>query len=128
MADLGIDFAGANDLTPELSLVEGEDCLINDLIWRLRTDRGALFYDKDYGTNLTRFLHAPIVNPNIIGQAAVEECLKDPRVEASMVAKTELSADRRTVTLSLAGTTAAGPFELVTLVNALSVTLLTKTT
>ena len=126
MADLGSDFACFDDLTPELALVSGEDCLIQDLVWRLRTDRGGLFYDEAYGTNLMQFIHSPGANADTIASAAVAECEKDDRVEAgSMEADAQVSPDGSTVTLSLTGKSAAGPFEFVVLASALDVKLLT---
>lgn len=40
-------------------LVEGGACVVQNLITRLSTEKGALFYAPDFGEGLLRFLHSP---------------------------------------------------------------------
>lgn len=43
----------------DFELVEGGACVTQDILERLKTDRGALFYAPNFGAGIPRFIHAP---------------------------------------------------------------------
>lgn len=42
----------------DFELVDGDDCLLQDIRNKLYTDIGALFYDPSYGAKVLRYIHA----------------------------------------------------------------------
>lgn len=119
-ADLGTDIACAEDLTPELALATGIDGFLDDLTWRLRTQHGGLWYDQDYGTDLTQFVHSHGQNLHAVESAAEQELSKDERV-SSVSASATLNRELSRIELTVTGTTLTGPFRLVVAVTELTV-------
>jgi phage baseplate assembly protein W len=84
VADFGSDFAWTGDLDPRMPKVDGLAGLQQSILRRLTTPRGGLFYDPEYGTDMTQFMNAE-TNPKIVEQAAESEILKDERVFGATV-------------------------------------------
>jgi len=119
---LGTDVIVGKNLT----LVSGYKNLGLQLVNRLSTRRGTLFYDPNYGDDLRLFMNRPI-NQAIIDQIRYtikSQCEQDPRVNNADVT---VSYDSSTLSLEvdIFVTTLLGPFTLVISVNSLSVSLLT---
>lgn len=90
--DYGTDFLllpspdGARDLASDAAgnaaLVSGADAVSQDLITRIITPRGSLFYDMPFGTLLHEALHKPLT-ADLLGwceEEAEEAVETDPRV------------------------------------------------
>lgn len=61
----------------DLELIEGGACVVQNLITRLSTDKGALFYAPDFGEGLLRFLHSPADEKTILDlEGALSEALR----------------------------------------------------
>lgn len=105
--DLGSDFAGTDDLDPDLTVVSGLRCLAEALIRRLQT--AALFYDPTYGRDLRRFVNGTR-SAYDLQRAAEVECLKDERAQR---VQASVDFDGSAARLTLVVWTARGPFKLV---------------
>lgn len=79
---LGTDLSGVADLTPHMGESSGRQCLAEALARRLITPRGALFYDPNYGYDLTSLINADLASSDIprIAASIEEEFRKDERV------------------------------------------------
>lgn len=114
MADLGVDIrAGANDLDPDFSLVEGAEAVAQSQAHRVTTE--ALWYDPDYEcVDLRAMLSAGMDDADLYRlRARCERALRqDERVEDCDVTVAYLRA-ARALTVSAEGVSAAGPFRLV---------------
>jgi phage baseplate assembly protein W len=118
---LGTDFSGALDLDPRMMQPTSERLgLLQALVRRLDTSRGALFYDPSYGSDLKQYL-ASAVRPQIVEQVTEAECLKDERVR-DCAASAVLTDGTLTVRVNV--TDAEGPFEFTLTVGELTVDLL----
>jgi hypothetical protein len=108
--DLGSDFAGIDDLTPDLGEVTGRRCLLEALASRLLQPRG-LFYDADYGFDTRTLLSEGLV-PKQFEAVIASQINADERVASSSV---EVRFDARSRTLEIRAeiVDAEGPFELV---------------
>jgi hypothetical protein len=63
--------------------VTGRTALAQALYRRLSTEVGGLWYDNEYGYDITRYINtaqSPTRSPGMIAQAINAECLKDERV------------------------------------------------
>lgn len=120
---LGTDISSAPDLY--FVQVTGFINIANAILRRWQTQRGGLFYDPDYGTDLRDFVNSASSAANLyqIGTAAEAEAEKDPRVVACI---TSVSFDpvMQGFTINAQITTSAGPFVLVTSVSNLGVSML----
>jgi hypothetical protein len=123
VADLGIDLAGVDDLTPDLAIVGGRRALIQSIARRLITPRGGLFYDPSYGFDLRQFLSGVTSAPSAIAAGVVAEAEKDARVEQATAVVT-FTGDTLTVRLSIAD--GGGPFPLTLSVSKVTVTILSE--
>jgi phage baseplate assembly protein W len=123
--DFGTDFDFLSDLNPNLSMVSGLAVLGQDILHRLETPRGGLFYDPDYGTDVRSYLNGKITGQVLSRmQAEVEaELGKDERFLTTS-AKFQFVPQTNTLTLNLAVVTAQGPFALVIEITNLTITLL----
>lgn len=122
MAELGTSISNDGDFTSQRRVVSGRESLIQALVRRLTTSRGALWYDDEFGTNLCDFVNQAIRHAWIVEQAAEEECLKDERVEAC-TASAELLDSKVTLTLAIEAVD-GDEFELVLDVSAVTVEIL----
>jgi hypothetical protein len=114
VADLGVDIrAGANDLDPDFSLVEGAEAVAQSQAHRVTTE--ALWYDPDYEcVDLRAMLSAGMDDADLYRlRARCERALRqDERVEDCDVDLNFFPA-ARTLTVAAEGVSAAGPFRLV---------------
>ena len=122
MDDLGISISNDGDFTPQRRVVSGRESLIQAIVRRLTTSRGALWYDDEFGTNLCDFVNQAIRHAWVVEQATEEECLKDERVEAC-TASAELLGSKVSLTIALE-TVDGDAFELVLDVSAVTVEVL----
>jgi len=122
MADLGTSISNDGDFTSQRRVVSGRESLIQALVRRLTTSRGALWYDDEFGTNLCDFINQAIRHAWVVEQATEEECLKDERVEAC-TASAELLGSKVTLTLAIEAVD-GDEFELVLDVSAVTVEVL----
>jgi hypothetical protein len=85
MADLGSDWAGVTDITPDLREVTGRQCLAEALATRLFQPRGGVFYDERNGFDTRSLLSSESVPRN--AKQSILEQLKDEddRVELASV-------------------------------------------
>lgn len=140
---LGSDLSCVRDLTAQMAEVSGRRCLAEALARRLITPRGALFYDKNYGYDVTAFLGADVSPQDVhrIEASVTAEFQKDERVtsasvRAQFVAPTQVDAARSGIVsnplpgtagvlvLSATITDAQGPFKLVLAATAVTVEIL----
>lgn len=122
---LGVDWLGLNDLDPSGELVEGPACLAQDLVHRLSTPRGGLFYDESYGADLRAYMEEGLTPQRIaaIPSEVSAECEKDERVKSAKVSAA-FDFQKETLSILIALLTAVGPFTLVLSVDKLTVELL----
>jgi hypothetical protein len=122
---LGTDIPLIDDLNQVWGLAAGFINLGYALARRYETDRGALFYDLDYGYNLTDLVNAGLTPTDVArhSQGAAAEALKDDRVQTARVGLT-LVFETGELTIAVSGTTAQGPFSLVMRASDVTVTLL----
>lgn len=83
MTELGSDFDRTDgDLTPDMRLLESPTdqgiAFMQSQSERLLTKRGALWYDRDYGLDVRRYI-ADDENPAVASNAINRELLKDER-------------------------------------------------
>ena len=110
MPDFGTDLSAVPDLTGALHA--GSDNLVEALIRRLKTPKGSLFYDREYGSTLYDWLGEGISDQGIGCAVSVEADLEeDPRVRSATATVEDFHA--RGIQLAVAVETAAGPFVLV---------------
>lgn len=115
------DAAGATDLAYDLRQSTGARATAERVARRYQTQRGALWYDPDFGTALTELVNAsaPL---STLEQAAEAEALKDEEVADAQATATQSGT---TIDLRVELATAEGPFVLTIAVNELAVELLT---
>lgn len=125
MADLGTDIYCIDDIDPAFALVDGSRALAQCIARRLATPRGGLFYDVDYGFDLTAFLNADIDDRTIfqIAVGVENEARKDERV-GQCEALVTYDAPNETLKVVLVGAASTGPFQLVLSVSKVSVEVL----
>lgn len=123
--DLGTDIALLTDLAPVWGLATGATNLLNALLRRLTTPRGGLFYDLDYGYDVTAQLNAALTQTDVgrIRGAINSELLKDDRVLSLGVTAAFLFATKA-LSISIQIDTAEGPFDLVLAASSVTVELL----
>lgn len=124
-SSVGVDILCATDLDPQLSLVGGFRLLAQDLLNRLSTPRGGLFYDESYGYDLRDELNTDIGPDDAARIAAlvVSQCMMDDRVADISADVLFLPLESR-LKLTLTGETEAGPFWFVLSVDEVTVELL----
>lgn len=118
--EYGNDFAGATDLDAALRQSTGRQAVAECVARRLQTSRGALWYDANFGTNLTILVNGT-VRTETIAHMVQAEATKDERVEDASAAVTT-TADGFSVALTLFD--ADGPFDLTLNVSELRVELI----
>lgn len=109
--EYGISWNTLPDLTFEP--ITGWECLAQDVVWRLQTDRGTLFYDSTYGLNIRKWLHSVDSDEMRFDiETSIEaELEKDPRILEASVSVTQVLRDQLDIELQLE--TADGPFQLI---------------
>ena len=84
-ASLGTDVdLGLDDLKGSWGLASGTRCLANDLLGRLTCPAGGLFYDDNYGHDLSGLINASLTQSDVFREEALSarECEKDERVDS----------------------------------------------
>lgn len=120
MADLGTDIAmavnedGALDMDPYFGAVSGREALAQAVARRLTAERGSLFYDPNYGTDVRLSLNDSATSASLFRlRTAIEaEAMKDERVERAR-ATVEVEDSGRRIKVRLYLTDSDGPFQLV---------------
>ena len=123
-ASFGSDLAGTTDLFADMRETSGLALLGDALYRRLITPRGRLLDDPNYGYDLTQWINADVDASDIdqMQQNIRAECLKDQRVLSATATTNLTNADVLVITIAV--TTALGPFSLVLAVSAVGVTVL----
>ncbi|MDI3547879.1 MAG: hypothetical protein PWR10_1531 [Halanaerobiales bacterium] len=92
MGDIfGSDIVFNNDfeLIPagDIEITQGLSCLAQDIIHRLLTPRGNLFYNPDYGVDIYKYINDEntLINRMGLSQDVKKEVEKDPRVKPGSV-------------------------------------------
>lgn len=124
MADLGLDLAGVDDITPSLAPATGRTALMQSIARRLITPRGAraIYGDADYGYDVRQHLSAAIVSPSQIAASVEAEAEKDERVAPGAQARIGFASGVLSVQLLISDD--EGPFAFTLNVNAVTAQLL----
>ncbi|MGL5253804.1 MAG: hypothetical protein ACRC9L_02100 [Brevinema sp.] len=64
----------------DFQLVSGSQCIIQDIITRLSTDIGALFYASSFGESILRFVHAPSSSASELKGAILRALQSESRI------------------------------------------------
>ena len=121
--DYGEDFAGVEDLDFGLTTVSGPRVVAQDVARELITPKGALFYNRQYGNDVRRFLNAALpTNLGTIAASVEATALKDERVYN---ARASVSFANEALVIVLRLLLATGPFDMTLTVDKLSVELVT---
>lgn len=110
--ELGIDLDWDDDMDPLGRLSEGLGQLVPDLMWRLKTPRGGLLDDDDYGFGIESLLHRGMTQREVVTlpQQIAAELKKDLRV---ITVSVTIKQDGDVWRVSVTGTSTLGPFEFV---------------
>lgn len=115
-----VDFGTDSSVNPRLNfeLVSGRRNLAEALLRRLKTPRGGLWYDPNYGTDIRQYLNHEYDPEGVeiafeIEQKVISEVTKDPRVKSAVCRFMSGGLADRYGKIHLVVTTAAGPFDLV---------------
>lgn len=125
MSSLGTGISCIYSVGTSFTMVSEKQCLAQSLVRRLISPRGSLKWSPTDGTDLRDFLnHAQTPTGKFaLEQAAKNECEKDDRVQSAQATSVMNSANG-TCQLTIKIVTANGPFDLVLLVESLTVSLL----
>lgn len=121
MSIYGSDFAGVEDLDPNLTVVEGPAAVAVAVARRFLTPAGGLFYDRNFGFDVRRLLNAPIRSIPELTFRLQAEARKDQRVEDADV---RVVRAQEALYIGITLTLATGPFTFAIRVTKLSVELL----
>jgi phage baseplate assembly protein W len=113
LADYGYDISTFPDLDPTFSALSGTSAIAQAILRRLRTPRGTLEEDDDFGYDLTDLVNDDYTRENLNRwrREIADECLKDERVSFATVTITKQAGDTLLVSIGLVS--ADGPFDLV---------------
>jgi len=129
MVDFGSDFSGLNDLDANVSIVDGATLLGEDLLTRITTPRGAIWYAPSECVDVGAYINTT-TSEQVIEQAAEGAILDDERVVNVEVSVTFIEPDDksitggRTIQLTIQVETDEGPFDFVATVDAISASIL----
>lgn len=106
------------------NIKRGPDVLLERIVARLRTARGALFYDADFGFDLRAFLNIRVTDANVqqMVSGVETECEKDPRILRAQVVGTSITRDQIDIQLELE--TTDGPWAGVIRADSVEVSIL----
>lgn len=121
--DYGNDIDCVNDLTFAMATVSGTKMMAQAIARRVTTPRGGLFYNGEYGWDLTALVSEAEVSPAEVNGAVENEVLKDLRVDDVDVTSV-FEAATKTMTVDIVGHGSEGPFALTLLVSDVTVELL----
>jgi phage baseplate assembly protein W len=111
--DYGRGLRCVDDFTPEFAMSSGQQLVIEAILRRLGTPTGALRRHPEYGYDLRGKLSSAVdvrTGPPRIAAEVAAQIRRDERVLAAVVTAAYLDG---VLTLTVRGTTAAGPFRLV---------------
>lgn len=125
MSSLGVGVACIFSVGPRFTLASEWDCLAQSLCRRLITPRGSMPWAPNDGTDIRDFLNhgSTPTGKFALETAAKLECEKDERVQ-TCDASASMNFFTNICTLTLQIVTAVGPFELVLLVDSLTIDIL----
>jgi hypothetical protein len=123
--DTGTDLAMLEDIGLRWPLVNGQANIAMAVVRRLSTSRGSLYYALSYGFSLLDNLEGSLStsDQSSLKGSIKAEVEKDPRIDSAQV-QVQIDAANGILIVTIVLTTAAGPFQLVLQVSALSVTIL----
>jgi hypothetical protein len=128
LTNYGYDLSCESDLDRNFGTVSGRLLLSQALVRRIITPRGMLFYDPNYGYDITSEVSDDLLPADLgrIGQEMDAEFLKDQRVISSITQVTTVTAPDGTLSLSTLTTITDGngPFPLTLAISQVTVTLL----
>lgn len=107
--DYGSDFSCSSDLDFDLSLTSKRRSLGESVARRLGTSAGYLFYDPNFGYNVTDLIGRAGVVPQVVAANVQNELVKDERINDA-VATVTLNADRLTILCEVQDDD--GPFDM----------------
>lgn len=119
---LGRDLSGIDDLTPNLTEVDGEAGLAEAIARRWLSDNGTLWYDETHGESILKAINA-FARPERLAGALRAQALLDERVEEAIVVVT-FDAPTSHLTVRSRITTAEGPFDFTLMHDGVTATLL----
>lgn len=122
--DYGEDFAGIDDVDYGLTTISGPALVAQDVARELGTPFGSVWYAREYGNDLRRYLNAVSPNVGSVAASAESTALRDERVQRAF-ARVTFMAEVLTVQLRIY--LASGPFDMTVTVDKLSVQLLSVT-
>lgn len=120
MAELGSDFSCIDDITPDLALVDGIECLEQSLARELQGSHGDLFYDLEWGGGFGDFVNSVGASAWAMAAEAERVCSRDERVES---VEAQATIEDGTAEVRIAGETAEGPFGLIARIDAIGVSV-----
>lgn len=126
--DYGYDIAGGLDLTPTLLDEQGDSLMRNVCLRRLSNTRGSLLSARDENTVDVRDMLSEDLPPGNAGFGIMKaRCssalMADPRIFSVQI-EGSLSADGHSVSLSINGVGATGPFQLTLSVDRVTISVL----
>lgn len=123
--ELGVDLMVTDDLDPVHQVESGLSLFKHDIFHRITTPRGTNPDDPDYGIDVREeILHKPLTPAEFqaIPRRVEGEIRKDPRTLKVSCELTRTAPNAAKLTIR--GTTAQGPFELVTSISEAAVIIL----
>lgn len=125
MADFGDDYSGLDDLDPTLKEESGDKRIgLGEAIGRrLITQKGTLWYDKEYGHDVRQYLNAAFPGDARITAEITAEVLEEERVSDVTASVTRTGAEAESVLTILLDIESdeLGPFSLTLTVDQLTV-------
>lgn len=121
MPILGTDISGVRDVDPGLGIAGGRLAYAQAIARRLTTPAGTLFYDREYGHDVRRYVNAPFFNAEEVQNAVAAEAFKDERTVGATVTATFSDG---VLTIELVLDDGDGPFPLTLNVSQLTASVL----
>lgn len=126
-ANFGFDLSCLFDFTNSFGTVSGVQLLSEALVRRISSPSGSLFYDPNYGFDVTQMVQDDLSPADVaaVGQRMDHEFQKDQRVQSSYTTATFLPVDGiPTLTTTTTINRGSGPFTLVLSINNVTVQIL----
>lgn len=127
VADFGTEISCVTDIAPDGRIVSGNTVVAEAVARRLRTPRGRLIDDPNYGFDVAGYLADDMSASDLaaLQSGIIAECLKDERIQAATAA-VDLTLGALTVKINLT-TSVLGPFRLTLSVSATTFNILAVT-
>jgi phage baseplate assembly protein W len=125
MTDFGTDISTYPDLDPSFGVISGQRVLAEAIARRLSTPAGTLTFSPDFGKDIRDSLNESFTQAKLsaLQRAIRAEVEKDERVLSASVV-VAYDAPSSTIHATIALESAAGPFNLVLAISAVSITVL----